>query len=397
MSQWKKCLFPLVCALLVSSLPIGADESSEERESPAQGEDLRFQRTEFFEIYGTDSESLRAWMRMTAQVEEVFGQFFHLPRQFPNRIIILLRDAEDFGEDGPPYHLEERSGVRVFAEVRWDENLSQDTARRILVESFLWRWARWQRIPRENAGDFPPWVKEAIALDSASRGDITWRAGMMDALREEGPFPIAELLSPREGENVSRRYRYSALTLLRFMRGEGRRSRLLELYLLRFLRGEDPLEALKAVFGERMGSEENPELWWLTGATELIQNRAQAIKPAEATSLDWQEKRRLLFVDEEGERKEVWVHDWWDNREDPMVRALLERRLQRLSLDLDQIHPFYFNTFLGMGRFVDAVLQGHEERARQFLGEMEEDYSRADQMQREMQEVLDQWEARMNE
>ncbi|MCC5788957.1 MAG: hypothetical protein JJT75_04940 [Opitutales bacterium] len=370
---------------------------AEETEHIAPGEDIRFQRTSFFEIYGTESNSLRAWRQLAVQVEEVIGQYLQLPRQFPHRIIILLRDADEFEENEIPYRKEERSGGRVFVEVGWDHNLSEATARRLLVDAFLWRWARWQRISFDDADNSPEWLREALVLESAIRGDISWRAGIMDYLQTEGPFSISDLLSPAETEDFSRKYRYSSALLLRYLHAEGRQSRFLEAYLLRYLRGEDAVEALLAVFGDRMGSEENLELWWLTGATEMIWNRARGIQRASTTSLDWQEQSRLLFVDKQGERKEFFLSSWWEQREDPMVRFLLERRLQRISLELEQIHPFYFNAFLGLGRFIDAVLTGEEDRAQQLLQEMEEDYAAGDRLRREMREVLDQWESRAGE
>ncbi|MCH8475142.1 MAG: hypothetical protein LAT55_07935 [Opitutales bacterium] len=390
MAIWKRiiCLFALF-------LSPGILIAEEEKNAPR--EDLRFQGTNFFEIYGTDSSSLRAWRQIAGEVEESVGQYLRLPREFPHRIIILLRDADHYGENDNPYHKEERSGGRVFVEVRWDQHLSEETARRLLVDAFLWRWARWNRIPFENADDSPQWLREALALESAIRGEISWRAGIMDYLQTQGPFSISELTSPSKPEEFSRRFRYSSVLLLRFLHSEGRQSRFLETYLLRHLRGEDTMNALQMVFGDRMGKEENLELWWLTGATEMVWNRARGMQRADTTSLDWQEQRRLLYASEEGERKEFFPSDWWEQRDDPMVRFLLETRLQRLSLELEQIHPFYFNAFLGLGRFIDAVLSDEESRSRQFLQEMEEDYAAGDSLRREMREVLDQWESHAEE
>ena len=376
-------IFLLTALLFIALLPAAADTG--------QGVGaLSTVRTPYFQVVAPDTVSAEFTGRACERLVASTRRWLRLPIGFiGNRIQVELRPAHRY-RFPEPFHirLELTGGVSVI--VRWDADTELENLERALARAFLMRVAVWHGISDDRI-TVPAWLEAALQRSLRAAGNPSYADALARSLRDEGPLPLEVLLAPEGMEALDRRFADNAYWLLRHLEHQGRDSDRTHNLVIRLLGGGEPEAALMATFGSMISKEGPAQLWWAVGAYDRLQRQA-------ATQSHFRDSQNVLrsfylfFYRKDGWEIRLPVDELWEYRHEPLVRADLAQRVQRMNWELRTIHPFHYNAVLSLGRAMIALTDGNEDAFRESVSLFREDYADARRLFDETEEALDRLE-----
>ncbi len=346
-------------------------------------------RTSHFEVVGYDLVSAEFASRSCHRLVESTRPWLRLPAGSPaTRIGVELRPGHLYRWTEPFRTQIELPGVSVV--VRWDADTELENLQRALAQALLLRVAVWHGIADEGLS-VPLWLEAALQRSIQAAGNPSYVDSMARTLREQGPISLDALLLTEGDEGFDRRFADNAYWFLRHLEHQGRGSDRTHNFVIRLLRGQEPRSALMATFGPVISGEEQMDLWWRVGAFDRLQRRALT----QSHFRDSQQVLRSFYAfsfQREGDEVRLPIDDLWEHRREPLLRAELEYRIQRINLEVRTIHPYHFNAVLSLGQAMVALREGNEAVFREAVDLFRQDYRQAQRLFAETEAALDQLE-----
>ena len=347
-------------------------------------------RTPYFQVVAPDTLSAEFAGRTCERLVSRTRGWLRLPIGFTgSRIQVELRPAHRYHVSEPFYTRLELTGS-VGVVVRWGADTELEDLERALARAFLMRVAVWHGISDDRI-TVPAWLETALQRSLRAAGNPSYGDALARSLRDDGPIPLEVLLAAEGEETLDRRFADNAFWLLRHLEHQGRNSDRTHNLVIRLLGGGEPESALMATFGSMISEEGHAQLWWAVGAHDRLQRQA-------ATQSDFRDSHKVLrsfylfSYSKDGREIRFPVDELWEYRNEPLVRAELAQRVQRINWELRTIHPFHYNAVLSLGQAMIALADGDEEAFRESVALFREDYEDARRLFDETEDALDRLE-----
>jgi hypothetical protein len=340
-----------------------------------------------FEVIGPDVIATRATVELARQAWRSLGDTLDLPPGFGRAISVRLV-PEARWEGAAAFNVVVEPGGTVSLWVAWHENLPAWVLRRALVQALLMRVAV-DRHGVQPGLQVPLWLEHgAVALWQIRANPALldeWQARAADL-----PWPdLAELWAWERHEAADEARERAALWCLLWLREEGRAAPgTWARWRDAVLRGEGEAAALARLF-PAWGEPAAVERRWRVGGWRVATRSTLAGWSAAESRLRLWALWRVVLTDGSGRERVVEDEEWWEGRDDEVLRAEVAWRRARLGAELPWVHAFYHNVALSAGRVWEAWERGDEAVWREARAQLTADILSARELEEVAREALD--------
>ncbi|MEM8550113.1 MAG: hypothetical protein AAGF10_04925 [Verrucomicrobiota bacterium] len=308
---------------------------------------IRTTENRFFEVAGTDFDSVQYVTDMAQAAGEHGADIFPLSNALPLPILVKLVPATDAGFE-LPYQIRPQPNGDVNVLVRWSEDTRYEDVCQALASGFLVRSAIW-RFGQSAGTTVPDWLELAMGLDLQIRLQPALIDQVVLTSRDQPSWTLARIFSLKGNQAMKLpEARSHSLWLMRYLRNQSPDREHYRRLMAGFLKNMPPVRLLVSAFPEKLSSQREMDLWWAVGYQATIRAR-------QTPFFDSDESIRIVrdssFVTAEIDGKDVrlGLDSLFAYRGNVALARAAQQRVREIKIDLQKINPIYYNSLLSLG------------------------------------------------
>lgn len=328
---------------------------------PLPGQGLFSLETPHFQIVGTNYPATQYLQAMCTSATQVMGRHMTMPREFRRPILVQLIPAEqaDFNND---FRIEQNQSGDVMLSFRWSPDITFSTVCRGLMLATLRQtffFGTGTRLP----ADTPEWLPLmlGIELEIALKPPLRQYYARL-ALEEDSFLPIDVVFNYRRATGeFADLLALNGYWLWQFLTAETGRGRPADTLFRAFLTNPDNVAVLRRLFPETFTESRVLSLWWSVGYQFVARNVLSGVQTMAESRNELLPLGYVTVVIDDTERR-LGGLEIAPYRDNPAVIAALNVNMTVITSMLGRLNAVYYNTYLALGEYYEALLAGQEGR-----------------------------------
>ncbi len=324
---------------------------------------LRKTSNHYFEVVGTDYNSVQYVTHMAQEAGEYCSNFVPMSNALPQPILVELVPAER-AQFQAPFLIRPQTNGEVIVYLRWDESANFSDTCQALASAYMVRCAIW-RFGHSAAGDVPDWLELALGLGL----HVHLRPALIDEVVENSmqdePWLLEDIFSLKGSEGLhSPTARRACLWLVRFLQNQSPSREHFQRLMLGFLSNMPPYELLTASYPQKATDLYSTRLWWAVGYEATIRSRQSPFYSLYDSSKVVRELSSIT-AEQDGQDIRLALGQLYEFRGNNALRRAAQQRVREIKLELQKINPVYYNALLSLGLTYEAWIKleaGREDR-----------------------------------